>query len=148
MHVSDMATSCLTSFPQKWVLSRVIHALPFSFLLFLNDVVDSVEPDERETFKLNEFNLHILLYADDAVLFSNSKHSLQQMLNKLKVYSDAWQLSVNVNKTKIMIFERGRQSTGTWMYDDTELEVVEHFKYLGIMFYKNGSWYRTQKMFE
>ena len=30
-------------------------------------------------------------------------------------------------------------------YDNIELEVVDSFKYLGIMFYKNYSWNRTQK---
>ena len=30
-------------------------------------------------------------------------------------------------------------------YNDTLLEVVDNFKYLGVMFYRNGSWNRTQK---
>ena len=30
-------------------------------------------------------------------------------------------------------------------YNNIELEVVDNFKYLGTMFYKNGSWNRTQK---
>ena len=30
-------------------------------------------------------------------------------------------------------------------YNNIELEVVDNFKYIGTMFYKNGSWNRTQK---
>ena len=29
-------------------------------------------------------------------------------------------------------------------YNDSFLEVVDNFKYLGVMFYRNGSWNRTQ----
>ena len=48
----------------------------------------------------------MLLYADDAVLFSKSPVHLQEMLNKLHEYSQTWGLQVNTSKTKIMIFER------------------------------------------
>ena len=50
----------------------------------------------------------MLLFADDAVLFSKSHQSLQLMLNKLKEYSSFWKLNVNTQKTKVMIFEKGR----------------------------------------
>ena len=44
-----------------------------------------------------------------------------------------------------MIFEKGRK-TDLHIYDNNiELEVVDSFKYLGIMFYKNSSWNRTQE---
>ena len=44
-----------------------------------------------------------------------------------------------------MIFEKGRKTSIDLFYNDTLLEVVDSFKYLGTMFYKNGSWNRTQK---
>ena len=43
-----------------------------------------------------------------------------------------------------MIFEKGRKTDVHIYYNNIELEVVDSFKYLGIMFYKNGSWKRTQ----
>ena len=44
-----------------------------------------------------------------------------------------------------MIFEKGLKTDVHIYYNNIELEVVDSFKYLGIMFYKNGSWNRTQK---
>ena len=86
------------------------------------------------------------MYADDAVFFSKSAQTLQNMLNKLHSYSNEWGLKINTDKTKIMIFEKGFPSEDVHIYyNDIELEVVDSFKYLGIMFYKNGSWIRTQK---
>ena len=44
-----------------------------------------------------------------------------------------------------MIFERGRKTNVDLYYSNTLLEVVDNFKYLGTMFYKNGGWNRIQK---
>ena len=49
------------------------------------------------------------------------------------------------SKTKIMIFEKGRPTSTEFYYKNTLLENVENFKYLGVKFYKNGCWNRTQK---
>ena len=44
-----------------------------------------------------------------------------------------------------MIFEQGRHTTHNFTLNDQPLEIVKNFKYLGIYFFKNGQWYRTQK---
>ena len=44
-----------------------------------------------------------------------------------------------------MIFEKGRPNSTEFYYNNTLLETVENFKYLGVKFYKNGCWNRTQK---
>ena len=77
--------------------------------------------------------------------FSKSAETLQNMLNRLHTYSSIWGLKVNTEKTKIMIFEKGPKTYIDIFYNDILLEVVNSFKYLGIMFFKNGSWNRTQK---
>jgi hypothetical protein len=41
---------------------------------------------------------------DDLVILSESQAGLQNSLNKLEKYCYKWQLTVNTNKTKIMIF--------------------------------------------
>ena len=101
--------------------------------------------NDDDILTINEINLFILMYADDTVFFSKSAQSLQNMLNKLQDYSTEWGLTVNTEKTKIMVFEKGRKTEVHIYYNDIELENVDSFKYLGIMFYKNGSWNRTQK---
>ena len=49
-------------------------------------------------------------------------------------------------KTKIMIFEKGRHTKHDFILDNTILEIVDNFKYLEIQLYKNGNWFRTQKL--
>jgi len=40
----------------------------------------------------------------DAVLLSEDAQGLQQMLDSLHVYCNKWSLTVNVDKTKILVF--------------------------------------------
>ena len=47
----------------------------------------------------------VLLYA---VLFSTSEHDMQCALEAFKDYCNTWKLSVNVSKTKIIIFNSGK----------------------------------------
>ena len=44
-----------------------------------------------------------------------------------------------------MIFEKGRHTSCNLFLNNVELEVVQSFKYLGVHFFKNGNWFRTQK---
>ena len=82
----------------------------------------------------------MLLYCGDALLFAKSPDCLQNMLNKLYEYSCIWDIKVNTNKTKVMRFEKGRKTDVNLYYNDSLLEVVDNFKYLGAMFCTNGSW--------
>ena len=119
---------------------------PVLFIFFINDIIENTSDHNDDILTINEINTFILMYADDAVFFSKSAQTLQNMLNKLHSYSNEWGLKINTDKTKIMIFEKGFPSEDVHIYyNDIELEVVDSFKYLGIMFYKNGSWNRTQK---
>ena len=50
--------------------------------------------------------VNCLMYADDIVLLSNSKEGLQNSLFNLKEFCDSWNLKINIEKTKIIIFNR------------------------------------------
>ena len=84
------------------------------------------------------------MYADDAVLFSKTKQGLQIMLEKLSNYCNTWSLKVNTDKTKVMVFEKGRATDIQIYFKGKQLELVYSFKYLGLTLYKNGRWLRTQ----
>ena len=53
--------------------------------------------------QLLELNLFLLMYADDMVIFAESAEELQAMLNTLHSYTTKWNLTVNVEKTEILI---------------------------------------------
>ena len=68
------------------------------------------------------------------------------MLNDVETYCNAWGFKINVENTKALIFEKGGRHTNYnfFLYGE-KFEIVTSFKYLGIHFFKNGGWYRSQK---
>ena len=119
---------------------------PFLFALFVNDIEQFLlqygcNPIEIPGADLQTFlKLLITLYADDTVLFASSKENLQKCLNGLKHYCDKWKLKVNADKTKIIIFSKGKPQIANHNFKigDSIIEVVKDFKYLGVTFTYNG----------
>ena len=87
-----------------------------------------------------ERNDSCLLYADDLVLISESAIGLQNSLNILSCYSDKWNLTVNLDKTKSMIFKKaGRKLTReSFFYKNNRIDLGMEYKYLGIIFKPSG----------
>lgn len=92
------------------------------------------------------FKLFVFLYADDTALLADSAQDLQQALNAFQLYCKTWKLRVNINKTKIVIFGKGRKRRGViFYYDEKPIEITDAFKYLGVYLTSNGSFYQTIK---
>ena len=116
------------------------------FIMFVNDILTTINTELEGIITINEVKLFLLAYADDQVLFSTSATSLQSMLNDIEHYCNAWGLKININKTKVILFENSKiySHHNFYLYNE-KLEVVSSFKYLGVYFFKNGNWSRTPK---
>lgn len=89
---------------------------------------------------IGDFSLNILLYADDIVLLSQSKKGLQNSLNALYDYCDCWKLQVNTDKSKVIVFNsNGKTFLDEFTYNDSCIETVSHYSYLGIVIKCNGN---------
>ena len=120
---------------------------PLLFSMYLNDIEEQFVLSGFEGLDVNMFKIFMLLYADDIVLFSNSKENLQEGLDFLSNYCKRWKLKINVSKTKVMIFRRGGRLPRdlAFYYEGEPLEIVSKFKYLGIVFTTGGSFSEAQK---
>lgn len=83
-----------------------------------------------------------MLYADDAVIFSNSLHDLSVMIGIADELLSMYGMHISIKKTKVMIYnqlkstckvneEEGSTTNNTITIRGEEIEVVEEFKYLG-----------------
>ena len=61
--------------------------------------------DELETELEIYLKIFVMLYADDTILLAESAENLQVQLN---AFVDNWEMKVNVNKAKIMVFGFGK----------------------------------------
>ena len=89
----------------------------------------------------------VLKFADDAVLFSESKEGLQNSIDNSQLYFKKWNLIVNVDKPKIVVFRKGGQLRRDfkWTNDGNDIEIVQNFNYLGIVFSSGGSFVPATK---
>ena len=83
--------------------------------------------------------LNCLVYADDLVIMLQTAHGLQNSLDKL--YCLKWKLSVNIDKTKVMIFNKSGRllSSYSFKFDTHDIQLCQEYSCLGIVFTPSGS---------
>jgi hypothetical protein len=82
--------------------------------------------------------INLLLYADDIVLMARIPHDLENQLRILKDFFSNMGMTVNTNKTKVMIIKSNKIPYDTFVYDNKNLEEVNSYKYLGIIALRKG----------
>lgn len=129
---------------------------PLLFSLYINDLEHFLKEQDVEGLKTVSddieieldyyLKLFLILYADDTALLAESKNDLQKQLDSLYNYCELWKLKVNVNKSKIVVFSKGRPlSNIEFKYNNTVLEIVNEFTYLGVIFSRTGSFSKAKK---
>ena len=112
---------------------------PNLFKIFINDLPDIFDKEDDQVQLENNF-ISSLLYADDLMLLSTSKAGLQRCIDKLASYSDDNCLTVNLKKTKIVVFcKSGKLSQECFYYNGTQIQNSTTYKYLGIIFSSSGT---------
>ena len=75
----------------------------------------------------------LLAYADDVNIMEGSIHTVKENAEALVVATKEIGLEVNANKTKYMVMSQEKTAglSHTMMVDNSSIERVEDFKYLG-----------------
>ena len=108
---------------------------PLIFSLLISEVGDAVSSHGRDGFQflpgLKE--IFLLLFADDIALISTTPFGLQNQINSLEYASKNFGLTVNLDKTKVMVFRKGGHLSKheKWYYNGQQIENVNSYKYLG-----------------
>ncbi|VEN56637.1 unnamed protein product [Callosobruchus maculatus] len=120
-----------TGLPQGSPLS------PLLFNIYITSLFQATPP-----------NIHLLSYADDLVLFtrgSNPNNMIEQMnstighiYNLLRVNN----LSISTQKSSGLLFSKGRYTRclPPLLINLTPIQIVDQYKYLGVMLHKNLKW--------
>ena len=148
--IEDMYSNSLSKIKIDKLLSPAIkmergteqgHPLsPDLFKLFIRDMSEIFYTVGDYPY-LSETLITHLLWADDLVLAALDVVSLQDNITALHQFCNKWGLSINIKKTKIVIFQQRKQSDDTcicYLGDDL-IETVSSYCYLGIVFDSNGT---------
>ena len=112
---------------------------PELFKLFVRDFSFSLN-DTMNYPELSDTVVNHLLWADDLALLALDEISLQENLDILNQYCKKWGLEVNLKKTKCMRFGQSKPSvTHKFTIGADEIEEVDEYCYLGVIFHRNGS---------
>lgn len=110
---------------------------PTLFALYINDLYDHLPGG----IHVKNSVVKLLMYADDLVLVAKDEKTLQVMIDKLVKYCTFWNLIVNLDKSKILVFRKGARLSISekWYYNNDPIEVVNQYKYLGVLLTYNMS---------
>ena len=121
--------------------------IPLLFAIYLNDFKLFLSEKYNGLAKVSssisdELNVYLkifcLLYADDTLVLAESADQLQKALDGLNIYCKRWALKVNIEKTKVIIFSRGKvRKFKSFNFGDLVIDVVDDYIYLGTTFNYN-----------
>ena len=113
---------------------------PLIFSLLISEVAEYVRKNGKHGIQLlpSFEEIFLLLFADDIVLVSSTPSGLQNQINNLEKASNSLGLTVNLDKTKVVIFRKGGHiGAGEkflflfLFFNGNEMEIVNSYKYLG-----------------
>ena len=122
---------------------------PFLFIFYLNEFIKQTILNECKGVYIDEShaNVTMLLYADDIVLVGDNIGHMQHLLDNLYAYCNTWGLTVNMDKTKFMIFRNGGiiKRNERLYYNGESITSVSYYKYLGLIMSTRLSWSPAQQ---
>ena len=152
-HVS-LKNTLSEPFPCQVGVRQGENLSPLLFAIFLNDFKTFLSRYyDGLTFIsesiMNELNVYLnifcLLYADDTLVLAENKPQLELALSSLYDYCKKWDLKINVDKTKVIIFSKGKiRRYKSFVFGDTTIDVVDDYVYLGTTFNYNGTFNKAK----
>ena len=160
----DMAKSCVrqNNLMSEYFLCSIgvrqgDNLSPLLFSLFINDFSKYIE-GKYTRLSINNcyptlldddiamLNMFVLLYADDTIVLAENACELQKAIDAVHDYCGMYKLTVNIKKTKIIVFSRGKvKRFPTFKYGKNTIEVVSDYIYLGITMNFNNKFNKAIK---
>ena len=117
---------------------------PTLFKIFLEDLCRYLDMENGIT--VHTVRVSHLLFADDLVFFSESKSGVQKLLYGLQIFCQRWQMTVNLNKTKLCTFNDKyciNDNSGPILFNNKPIEICKEYHYLVITFSTSKNRFKT-----
>ena len=113
---------------------------PTLFNIYINDLALYINKQKQtDPVTVGSKPINCLMYADDVVLISTSKAGLQNCINCVKSFASDWKLQVNMDKTKVIIFnKKGTLLEEEFHFGTDLIECTNSYTYLGLQLNNSG----------
>ena len=90
--------------------------------------------------------IFIMLYADNTVIMSETEEGLQQALLDFEQYCDLWKIKLNTQNIFFFIFSKRKyKAQRSVKLCDENIDIVDSYTYLGVVFNYNGNYCTAKK---
>ena len=105
---------------------------PILFNIYLDEILKEWKQKVHKGINLGRSRtLNVLMFADDIVLIFDTEDRLQKAVYELNKICKEYNMIISENKTKIMAFQGRNPVRSKIIIEDSILEQVSHFQYLG-----------------
>ena len=126
---------------------------PLLFSLYVNDLEEHLLENNCNYIQFCDkwmddmLRVLVLLYADDTVVLAQDENGIHNALTAMESYCEKWKLHINCKKTKITIFSKEKCDSlnFNFQFKGENIDIVEHYKYLGVILNYNGSFKTCQE---
>ena len=99
----------------------------------------SPHPSLAVNVTLANLKVQLLWFTDYLVLVADSESGLQDFMDRLDEFCNTWDLKINTEKTKVVIFNKPRsQLIPIFKIGSSTVDYSTHYKHLGIILSENG----------
>lgn len=109
---------------------------PVLFNIYGEHIIRKTCEEWSGGININGTKINNLRYADDTILFAADEAEMCTLMNRMEQYSNEVGLCINRAKTKVMVVDRASKLE---LRGTLNLEIVDHFVYLGSSISNNGS---------
>ncbi len=115
------------------------NSSPLLFSIYIDQLSAHIVKHFPTTKQVSIKGVHLthLIYADDLLLFASGQERLQELMQIVADCFKQLRLSVNVKKTKVIVFSRQKslnRNQFAFTINSNPVEVVSEIKYLGVLF--------------
>ena len=114
---------------------------PLLFNLFLKGLEVKLA-DNQAGVPLGETTIDTIMFADDIILLSTCIEGIRKHIKTMEHFCHKWNLAINTEKTKVCTF--GTRRHHCVLCQNTPLENVNSYKYLGVWISKNGKFTKSK----
>ena len=111
---------------------------PVLFNLYSEELINTAL-DGYKGVTFNGIRYTNIRFADDTAVVAESEEELQSMINSINTACEEYGMALNAKKTKTMVVRKDQnEKSCTVKVNDTTLEQVKKYKYLGTMVTDDG----------